>query len=225
MPWGHHLPNVTEWVDCSQLFDADAEHGSTRPPEFEQLATPETDGVSVQWLGTSTHTGTHVDAPRHFVPDGATIDELPLDRFAGAGVVLDVEREGPGEVDADALASAAGTVEPGDLVFVRTGWGERYGTPEYARYPWLTADAADWLLDREVKLLGVDTRSPDRPRAMRPDDWDAYPVHRRLLPAGVLIAENLRLPASLAGERVEVFGFPVNVRGGDGAPARFVVRR
>jgi kynurenine formamidase len=181
--------------------------------------------VSVQWLGASTHTGTHVDAPRHFVPDGATIDDLPLDRFAGRGVVLDVERDEPGPVDADALAGASGTVDPDDVVLIRTGWSDHYGTAEYARYPWLTADAADWLLDREVKLLGVDTRSPDRPRAMRPDSWDEYPVHRRLLPAGTLVAENLRLPASLAGERVEVFGFPVNVRGGDGAPARFVARR
>ncbi|WP_435194748.1 hypothetical protein [Natronomonas sp. EA1] len=74
-------------------------------------------------------------------------------------------------------------------------------------------------------MLAVDTRSPDRPRALRPDDWDAYPVHRRLLSEGVLIAENLAIPDSLAGERVEVFAFPMAVREGDGAPARIVARR
>lgn len=214
-----------EWVDCSQPFDASAEHGATRPPELEELASVADDGVNVQWCGASTHTGTHVDAPRHFLADGATIDDLPLDRFAGSGVVLEVERDDPGPIDADALADADGTVETGDIVLVRTGWGDRYGTPEYARYPWLTAEAADWLVERAVKLLGVDTRSPDRPRAMRPDDWDAYPVHQTLLPAGTLIAENLCLPETLAGERVEIVGFPVNVRGGDGAPVRLVVRR
>lgn len=216
---------MKEWVDLAQPFDADAEHGSTRAPEFEQLSAASDDGVSVQWLGTSTHTGTHVDAPRHFDADGATIDDLSLDRFAGRGVVLDVERAEPGPIGPDELAGAGGTVEADDVVLVRTGWGDRYGTPEYARYPWLTADAADWLLERGVNLLGVDTRSPDRLRAMRPDDWDAYPVHRLLLPAGTLIAESLRLPERLAGERVEVFGFPIDVRGGDGAPARFVARR
>lgn len=216
---------MSEWVDLSQPFDETAEHGSTRPPELEQLATVAEDGVSVQWLAGTTHTGTHVDAPRHFIAAGATIDDLPLDRFAGPGVVLDVARERPEPIDADALADAPGTVEPGDVVLVRTGWGDRYGDPEYARYPWLTADAADWLFDREVKLLGVDTRSPDRPRAMRPDDWDDYPVHRTLLSAGTLIAENLSIPRELTGERIEVQGFPVNVRGGDGAPARFVARR
>ncbi|WP_255195734.1 cyclase family protein [Halorarius litoreus] len=214
-----------EWVDCSQPFDASAEHGSTPAPEFEELATAADDGVNVQWYGATTHTGTHVDAPRHFVPEGPTIDDLPLDRFAGPGVVLDVDSEAPEPIDADALAAAEGSVDPGDIVLVRTGWGDRYGTPKYARYPWLTAAAADWLATREVKLLGIDTRSPDRPRSMRPDDWDAYPVHRTLLPAGTLIAENLYLPETLAGERAEVVGFPINVRGGDGAPARFVVRR
>jgi arylformamidase len=216
---------MDEWVDLSQPFDGDAVHGSTPAPEFGQVTTVESDGVAVGWYGASTHTGTHVDAPRHFVADGATIDELPLDRFAGPGVVLGVERDEPTELDADALASAPGRVEPGDVVLLRTGWGDRYGDPGYGRYPWLTADAAEWLRDRDARLLGVDTRSPDRPRALRPDGWDAYPVHRRLLAAGTLIAENLRLPVELVGERVEVFGFPVNLRGGDGAPARFAARR
>lgn len=216
---------MDELVDLSQPFDTDAAHGSTPPPEFEQVTTVERDGTAVGWYGASTHTGTHVDAPRHFIADGPTIDELSVDRFAGPGVVLGVEREEPGEIDAEALAAADGRVESGDIVLLRTGWGERYSEQGYGRYPWLTADAAEWLRDRDIELLGVDTRSPDRPRALRPDGWDAYPVHRTLLAAGTLIAENLRLPAELVGERVEVFGFPVNIRGGDGAPARFVARR
>jgi len=216
---------MDEWVDLSQPFDDEAAHGSTPAPELKQLTTVERDGVAVGWYGASTHTGTHVDAPRHFVAGGATIDELSLDRFAGPGVVLGVERDEPTAIDADALEAADGCVEPGDVVLLRTGWGARYGDPEYSRSPWLTADAAEWLCDRDVRLLGVDTRSPDRPRELRPDGWDAYPVHRTLLAAGTLIAENLRLPSELVGERVEVIGFPINLRDGDGAPARFVARR
>jgi kynurenine formamidase len=217
------------WVDLSQPFDADAPHGPHPPPELEELHAVEEDGVNVQWYGAATHVGTHVDAPRHFVPDGDTIDDLSVSRYAGDGVVLDATRENPGPIDADALAEALdatdGAVRAGDVVLVRTGWGRRYGEDGYERYPWLTADAAEWILEKDPKLLGVDTRSPDRPRAMRPDDWDEYPVHRTLLPEGVLIAEHLRIPATLAGERCEVFGFPMNLRGGDGAPARFVARR
>jgi arylformamidase len=213
------------WVDLTQPFDADVPHSpALPPPEFESLHDVETDGVNAQWLGTPTHVGTHVDAPRHMVPGGDTIDDLPLDRFAGPAVVLDVTRDEPGAIDAAALERADGTVRAGDVVLVRTGWGDRYGEDGYERYPWLTGDAGDWLLDRDVRLLAVDTPSPDRPRAMRPDGWDDYPVHRALLPAGVPIAEHLHIPASLAGTRPEVFGFPLRLRGGDGAPARFVAR-
>jgi len=71
----------------------------------------------------------------------------------------------------------------------------------------------------------VDTPSPDRPRATRPDGWDDYPIHRTLLSEGVLIAEHLRIPRSLVGARPTVFGFPLALAGGDGAPARFVATR
>jgi len=214
-----------EWIDLTQPFDGDAPHSDALPaPEFETLQDVATEGVNAQWLGTPTHVGTHVDAPRHVVEGGATIDDLPLDRFAGAGVVLDVARDDPEPVSVADLETADGAVRSGDIVLLRTGWGDRYGEDGYERYPWLAEDVGEWLLEREVRLLAVDTPSPDRPRAMRPDDWDAYPVHRTLLPEGVPIAEHLSIPAALAGTRPEVFGFPLRLRGGDGAPARFVAR-
>ena len=74
-------------------------------------------------------------------------------------------------------------------------------------------------------MVAVDTISPDRARAMRPDDWDDYPLHRALLPEGVLIAEHLYLEdVAGAGRDLEVMGFPLKIQGGDGAPARFVAR-
>jgi len=84
-------------------------------------------------------------------------------------------------------------------------------------------EVGDLLVSRNVKLLGVDTLSPDRPRAMRPDGWDAYPLHRQLLPEGVLIAEHLFLEA-VAGRRLELCGFPMKLRDGDGAPIRMAGR-
>lgn len=217
------------WYDLTQPFHADIPHSTSLPsPEFETLGRVETDGANVQWYGAPTHVGTHVDAPRHFVEGGDTIDELPLDRFAGPGVVLDLEREEPGEIplaDIEAAAEAAAGVREGDIVLVRTGWGATFDDHEsYQRYPWLAPEAADWLLERGVKLLAVDTISPDQPRAMRPEDWDAYPHHRTLLPEGVLIAEHLYLEEVADAGRLEVFGFPMKLQGGDGAPVRFAAR-
>lgn len=216
------------WVDLTQPFHADMPHSSGRPsPTVETLSDVETEGVNVQWYGAPTHVGTHVDAPRHFVPGGDTIDEMPVDQFTGPGVVLDLELDEPREISlgsVEAAAEAAGGVQAGDIVLVRTGWGEHFDDHQtYRRYPWLGASVADWLVDREIRLLAVDSISPDRPRAMRPDDWDDYPLHRTLLPAGIPIAEHLYLE-KVAGERLEVFGFPLKLRDGDGAPARFVGR-
>ncbi|WP_435194749.1 cyclase family protein [Natronomonas sp. EA1] len=123
------------WVDLTQPFDADAVHGSGPPPELDRLSTVPDDGVGLSWLGCSTHTGTHVDAPRHFLADGPTIDDLPLDRFTGEGIVLDVACGEPRELTPATLEAASGTVEDRDILLLRTGWGDRYGTASYHEYP------------------------------------------------------------------------------------------
>ncbi|WP_222919047.1 cyclase family protein [Natrinema sp. SYSU A 869] len=216
-------PPHTDWIDLTQPFDGDIPHSAALPaPEFETISDVDRDGVNAQWVGTPTHVGTHVDAPRHMIADGATIDEFPLERFAGPATVIDVAREESEPITAAELAAATDDVRSGDILLIRTGWGDRYDCEEYERYPWLAADVGDWLLEQGVKLLAVDTPSPDRPRATRPDGWDEYPIHYALLSEGVLIAEHLSIPASLAGTRPTVFGFPLSLDGGDGAPARFV---
>lgn len=216
------------WHDLTQPFHAGMPHSSSLPsPDVATLRRVEEDGVNVQRYSAPTHVGTHVDAPRHFVPDGPTIDDYPLDKFTGSGVVLDLERESAGEIPLEAVEEAAeevGGIRARDIVLIRTGWGRRFDDHEsYRRYPWLAADVADWLLEREVSLLGVDTISPDRPRAMRPDNWDAYPHHRTLLPADVLIMEHLYLEA-VAGQRLEIVAFPLKLQDGDGAPVRVGAR-
>lgn len=217
------------WIDLTQPFHPEIPHSSSLPsPEVETLSDVETDGANVQRYAAPTHVGTHVDAPRHFVPGGATIEAIPLDRFAGDTVVLDLEQSEPGEIDLAAVTAAAeatGGIEGADILAIHTGWSGHFDDVEtYRRYPWLAAPVADWLLDTDVSLLAVDTISPDRPRAMRPPDWDDYPLHRTLLSEGVLIAEHLDL-RPVAGERVTAVGFPLKLRGGDGAPARFAARR
>lgn len=211
------------WHDLSQPFGPGMDHSTAlAPPRFESERTVAEDGASVTRFDAPTHAGTHVDAPAHVVEDGATLDDLPLDAFAGEAVVLDVPCDTPRELGPDDLR-AGGAVREGDVVLVHTGWGERQGTEAYYEYPWLSASAAEWLLDCGAKLLGTDTLSPDEPRSLRSGEGESYPVHRRLLESGVPIAENLRLSA-VAGRRVEIVGFPLRIEGGDGAPARFAAR-
>lgn len=213
------------WIDLSQPFSGDMPHSEALPsPEFETLREVEEERINIQYYSVPTHIGTHVDAPKHFIEGGKSIDELALDRFAGEGVFLDVAKEEPAEITVEDVESAEGTVQEDDIVLLSTGWEDKYGTPEYDPHPWLSVDLAEWFVDRGVKLIAVDNITPDIPGPHRPEGWMEFPVHRTLLGEGVLIAEHLRNLAPHTGQRMEVQGFPTKIKGGDGAPARFVAR-
>lgn len=104
---------------------------------------------------------------------------------------------------------------------IHTGWDEKYGTDEYNSHPYLAEDAALWLAEKRVKLVGIDTPTPEVPRSVRGASFD-YPIHRTLLGKGVLILENIANLCALSGKRLTIGVFPVKLEGGDGAPARVV---
>jgi len=212
------------WLDLARPFDGSAEHSlALEDPHIETLGDVETDGANVQRVTFPTHSSTHVDAPLHVVPGGSTIDETPLSRLLSEGVVLGVDAGEARPVDAADLRGFD-ELRDGDAVLLSFGWAEYAGTDRYHRYPWLSPGLADRLVERDVALVAMDTLSPDEPRELR-GDGDPYPVHRRLLGAGVPIVENLADPSELVGERVEVVCLPLRLRGGDGAPARVLARR
>jgi kynurenine formamidase len=174
-----------------------------------------------QSLRLSGHSGTHVDAPVHVIDGLASIESFPPDRFVGPGVVLPLAK-GPRESigAGDLEAASRGLVRAGDMVLLYMGWDGYYGQQAYLDdYPALTVEAADWLLDHKVRLVGLDTLSPDLPPVRRAPDAHLV-VHQRLLGNDVLIAENLTGLAPLAGRRVRISALPIKVAGGDGAPAR-----
>jgi len=212
------------WHDLSHRLDGDAPRLPAFPaPVLRQLMCRPADPMQVSALELCCHVGTHVDAPVHFLEGAPAIDDLPPERFAGAGVVLRVEAAAEDVIGADALAAAAPGVRAGDIVLLDTGWSALWRDERYVRHPSLGLDAADWLVERGAKLLGVDFPTPDRPLCRRPEGFD-WPVHRRLLGAGVLVAEHLTGLRALAGRRVEVVCAPLNLAGADGAPARVLAR-
>jgi arylformamidase len=214
---------MTEWVDLSRPLAPEMPATDVQPdPSFETAFDVETDGINVQYVCTPTHTGTtHVDAPLHLDPTGATVDALSVGRFVGEAVVIDLSLDRAREIDRAEIEAAAPDVRAGDIVMLSTGWEDRYGTDAYAPWPWLSPEAAEWLVEQDVEMLCVDTTSPDMARGNRPDEW-WYPVHRTLLENGVLIAEHLRNLEEFRGKRVDVIGIPIAIEGGDAAPARFV---
>ncbi len=170
--------------------------------------------VSALHLGS--HSGTHVDAPRHYLPGGKGIGDYPPQRFVRRGVVLDAGGRGENAaLGVDVLDSAREGIEPGAIVVLRTGWDRFWGGLRYERHPYVGEELAAALVTVKVGLVGIDALSVDSTPA------GGSAAHARLLGADVLIVENLRGLDALAAGQPYVFAcVPLAVGDLDGAPIR-----
>jgi arylformamidase len=212
------------WIDLSQtLWEGSDRAGRAPAPRFESLMDLDHDPFTMMEYTFVSHLGTHLDAPNHFVPGAWAIDDIPLDRVTGHGVVLDVAAEPNTGLGAEALAGGGPGPEPDGIVLLRTGWEDKAGTPAYFQHPYLLDSAVRWLIDRRVKLVGMDLITPDQPEAVRDARFD-WPVHRALLERAILVIENVCNLRPLVRRRVEVVAAPIKVKDGDGAPVRLLAR-
>lgn len=189
------------------------------------VATIERDGFNVLDVRLGSQSGTHVDAPYHCRADAASIDEVPLQRFIGPGVVIDVRGRRPREpIGPDALARYEADLMPGAIAVLHTGWAAHHGTDAYFDHPYLHSDACERLLARGVRTILIDAPSPDE----TPDDahpGQGYPCHRLVAAAGGVIGENL-----CGLERIDwpdplISVLPIRLEAADGAPVRAVALR
>ena len=183
----------------------------------------ETAHVNVTCLDVCVHHGTHIDAPRHFVPDGRTAAELALESVSGDAVGLSVKRAAGEAVTVADLKRQDVAVRRGDIVFIHTGWGDYFHSDpaRYSEHPYLAEETAAWLRDRAVKLVVMDVPTPDMPEPIRPPGFN-WPVHHMLLESGVLIAEHAAHLDRVAGLRFRAFAFPLPIEDSDGSPVRLV---
>lgn len=194
----------------------------------------EADGAEVMAVSLGSHTGTHIDAPSHSIEGGRSINEVTLGELVGDALVLHLaDRVGPGtRIDAAMLeAELDQFVAVPRIVLLHTGWDRHFNTDLAFDHPFLDRDAAEALWQRGMRVLGVDTLSPDRTAADvagggaglglgKEAAPGVFPVHDVVLGGDGLIVENLcgleRL-ATLA--KVGFFPLPLT---GDGAPVRAV---
>lgn len=187
-------------------------------PQFEQTACVEQDGCNMMQITMNCHAGTHVDAPRHMLQGGATIDQLPLTRFCGLGMTLDCRALGDHQcVTVASMQPYAQAIQQTDYLLFDTGWSRHWGAAKYYEpFPTLDEAAARWLLQFQLKGVGVDALSIDRLDAL------TSPIHRLLLSAGVLIVENLTGLRQLRGRSFTFYCLPLKVEGADGSPVRAI---
>jgi kynurenine formamidase len=213
-----------DWMDLAHKLhnDIPMPHVFPQPKFGRSMAMPK-DKLNVTKIEMVCHTGTHLDAPSHLFMDAPDFHDIPFERLHGHGVVLKVDIAPFGLITANMLASLKPSLSDGDIVLLDTGWSKKWGTDAYWENPSLSEDAADWLVSKKVTLVGVDFVSPDLALPKRGEGFD-WPVHKKLLSNGTLIAENVANLESLAGQRVEVMAPALNIHGADGSPARLTAR-
>jgi kynurenine formamidase len=209
-------------VDLSHVI----EHGMTTYPglpgpqicdfwERESTAGNYDDGSTFQIgrIDMVANTGTYLDAPFHRYADGIDLADLPLPSLADlTGIVI--RRPWENDICVDAAAFEGRDVK-GKAVLIHTGWDRHWRTERYGTdHPFLTGEAADWLLDHGAVLVGIDSNNIDDTRAK------SRPVHTKLLAAGILICEHLTGLGSLPDEGFSFSAVPPKVRGMGSFPVR-----
>lgn len=189
--------------------------------EIEQVSCIDRgDQANVSRLNLGSHTGTHVDAPYHFVEQGLTVDRLPLDLLIGPAFIAEVDGLDGNLIDVYDLASLHFPRETTRLLIKTSNsqfWEDRLIEFEQD-YVHLGPKTAKWLVGRGIHLLGVDYLSVEAYGARD------FQVHHTLLEAGVVILEGLNLSRVPAGP-CQLLCLPLKVEGSDGAPARVLVVR
>ena len=203
--WTTH-PNMPVWP------------GESRPL-LDRVATVEADGMQVTQLSMSVHTGTHIDAPRHFIADGNTIDQVPLEKLVGPCLFIDYQGDGPfiGATDLEEF-----DWQGVHRVVFRTKNSLLPMKGQFrSDYVSLSLDAAEFLVAQGIELVGIDYLSVEAF-----DAAPGFPVHTVLLDAGVVVVEWLKLKELPPGNATyELMALPMLLAGSDGSPARVLMRR
>lgn len=233
--WGHGVPSYPGQDDVKMFRGV--KHGQH--------------GVLAWKINTAMHTGTHMNAPIHLVQKAEDMAGVPVDRFFGNGVVLNIIKKSYEVVTAADLEAANPDVQKGDVVVIVTGWHHKYSDSlEYfGESPGLSRDAAQWLVDKECRMVGVDTPQVDHPLATslgphrggplmnrlaseyreatgldpktEHPEWNV--AHKTLLAAGIPTIEQVGGDVDLLAERRATFvATPWKFRYGDACPVRFV---
>jgi kynurenine formamidase len=170
-------------------------------------------GYDSEAIFMSTHTGTHVDAPSHFVPGRSSIERIPADRFVADAVLVRIPKKANELVEARDFKDIA--IRENDAVIISTGWEKKIRSKSYmTENPGLSAGAARFLASRKVSMVGIDGPSIDAGSDAR------FTAHRVLLAKNVLAVENLCNLRAINMDRFMLVVAPLKLRGATGSPVR-----
>ena len=211
MPSGVH--------DLSAVLETNMPVWATSPPPvFRTVGTIAREGYRIEHVDCLTHTGTHMDAPSHFVEGTASVDEIPPSALVGRACVLDLRREVTGPIlSREALERHWPASRSPEIVLLETGWSHRRAASREYLYdfPGIDADGARWLASRGVKGVGTDTLGID------PFANTSFDAHKILLGKGIWVLEALdHLDELEEGVEYTLIAAPLKIAHASGAMAR-----
>jgi arylformamidase len=205
------------WIDVSVTVRHDMPHWPGDPAVFLERAKDmgRGDECNVSHLAMGVHSGTHMDAPVHFIHGADGLDSMPLEATLGEARVIEIAD--PSEVTVEELRSH--DLRPGERILLRTANSTRCWQSDtfVEDFVYISERAAEHLAEAGVRTVGIDYLSVGSYLG------DGATIHRILLDAGIWIIEGLNLSATPAG-RYEMICLPVKLHEGDGAPARAILR-
>lgn len=190
--------------------------------EIAQLARHGVENRETRKVLIGTHSGTHIDAPRHFIPHGDTLDTIPLELLVGPARLVNFSAALPlQQMEIKDFQKQLGVEKPVRLI-MRFDWSDNWGTMKfYNDQPYISEEASQWLVDRGVKLLGMDTPGADNPEHGRNGPKDS-PIHKLMLGQGTILLEYLTNLRLIKKPIFALVALPLPIDGADGAPCRAI---
>ena len=188
------------------------------PPEIREVMTLGQDIYAVQSIRFNNHIGTHLDAPSHFIEGGMTVDQIPLKSLIGKAVILDFTHKGKNDlITKEELQAHKYRLLPDSRVLIKTGWDLLFTSNAfYEDFPCLNQEAAEYLVQLRISLLGMDTPSPS------PLDEPGQTIHQKLLGAGIVILESVKNLTLIDRNQCQIIVLPPLIKDFSGAPCRVV---
>jgi kynurenine formamidase len=235
--------SAEQWIDLTHPFNADSVYWPTAKMfEKETVFAGHTEGgwyYTAFNFAAAEHGGTHIDAPIHFAEGALTLDRLPVSQLIGPGVVVDVREQAAKDADylvtpadIEAHERAHGRIPEGAIVLIDTGRAGLY--PDRARYmgtaergegavaklhfPGLSQDAAELLVQRQIRAVGIDTPSIDYGQSK------TFAAHVALMSRNIPAFENVADMSALPPTGSTIVALPMKIEGGSGGPLRIVAR-
>ena len=184
--------------------------------KIEPVGTVPRDGYLVESFYGVTHSGTHVDAPAHMLENGDPIDKIPIDSLILPSFMIKLKAKG-NEIDASEFEEKWDSRYDGKGLLINTGWYKKRAFTKEFQYdfPGLSEDAADFLIKKKIKLVGIDTLG------IEPYSHKDFMVHKKILGSGLVIIEDLYgLDQLEESKEYLLVTAPLKIENGSGAPAR-----